>query len=55
MHFDCIYYYNTRCLVLIEDFDRDQNGALGPSGMIIQHKRYEALVEQKWNRCSKEV
>ncbi|KAL7477405.1 hypothetical protein ACHAW6_003209, partial [Cyclotella cf. meneghiniana] len=31
------------CLVLIEDFDRDQNGALGRSGMIIQHKRYEAI------------
>ncbi|KAL3796270.1 hypothetical protein HJC23_008590 [Cyclotella cryptica] len=34
------------CLVLIEDFERDQDCVLGSSGMAIKCIRYEALVEQ---------
>jgi hypothetical protein len=34
-----------RCLLLLEDFDRDEFGRLGSIGGQIQSERFEALVD----------
>ena len=32
-----------RCLILIEDFDRDEDGMIGETGMSIRKQRYDQM------------
>ena len=35
-----------RCLILIEDFDRSEDGDQGEIGLAIQEQRYEDLMQE---------
>ena len=35
-----------RCLILIEDFDRSENGDQGEIGLAIQEQRYEDMMQE---------
>ena len=40
------HYSFFRCLVLIEDFDRSEDGDQGEIGLAIQEQRYEDLMQE---------
>ena len=57
----CSYYgssYSTlvilyRCLILIEDFDRSEDGDQGEIGLAIQEQRYEDLMQEDIHQTEK--